>query len=45
MRSFARELRVPIMHVTHQRNEARALGDFFVFIDEGQVAASASLDP
>jgi molybdate transport system ATP-binding protein len=37
LRSFVDELGVPMLHVTHHRGEARALGDRAVVIDGGRV--------
>ncbi len=37
LRSFVAELGVPMLHVTHHRGEARALGDRAVLIDGGRV--------
>ncbi len=37
LRTFVAELGVPMLHVTHHRGEARALGDRAVLIDGGRV--------
>ncbi len=37
VRSFVDELGVPMVHVTHHRGEARALGDRVVVVDKGRV--------
>lgn len=39
LRAAAHELGVPILHVTHHRNEARVLGDRAVLLDHGAVRA------
>jgi molybdate transport system ATP-binding protein len=44
LRAAAKELAVPILHVTHHRNEARALGDRAVLLDHGAVRAIGALD-
>jgi len=38
VRSFVGELAIPLVHVTHQRNEARALSDHVILIEAGRVA-------
>jgi molybdate transport system ATP-binding protein len=43
MRGFLRDLGVPVVFVTHDRREARALGDRLVVLREGKVRAAASL--
>ena len=40
VRSFIDELRIPAIHVTHHRNEARALADRVVLIDRGRILAT-----
>lgn len=42
LRATAAELAVPVIHVTHHRGEARALGDRVVMLDEGRVVATGS---
>ena len=37
VRSFADDTRVPIVHVTHHRGEARALADRVVLFERGHV--------
>ena len=37
VRAFVRELGIPLVHVTHQRNEARALADRVVLVEAGRV--------
>jgi molybdate transport system ATP-binding protein len=39
LRAFVDELGVPMIHVTHQRSEARALGDRVILLEKGRVAA------
>ena len=38
VRAFVKELGIPLIHVTHQRNEARALGDRVILLDKGRIA-------
>jgi molybdate transport system ATP-binding protein len=40
VRSFVDELKIPMIHVTHHRNEARALADRVVLLDRGRVIAT-----
>src|SRR5439155_23722239 len=42
VRSFIDELRIPAIHVTHHRNEARALADRVVLIERGRILATAA---
>jgi molybdate transport system ATP-binding protein len=44
VRAFVDELKIPAIHVTHHRNEARALGDRAVLIAEGRIVATGSVD-
>jgi molybdate transport system ATP-binding protein len=44
LRAFADDVRVPIVHVTHHRNEARSLGDRVVMFERGRVLAVGRLD-
>jgi molybdate transport system ATP-binding protein len=37
VRSFVSELAIPLVHVTHQRNEARALGDRVILLEAGRI--------
>jgi len=37
VRSFVDELGIPMVHVTHQRNEARALGDHVILLEAGRI--------
>jgi len=43
LRAFVDELGVPMIHVTHHRNEARALGDRVILLQKGRVAAIGSV--
>jgi molybdate transport system ATP-binding protein len=43
VRSFARELDVPFLHVTHHRNEALAVGERLILLSDGKVAAAGDL--
>jgi len=44
LRGVAQELAVPIVHVTHHRNEARALSDRAILLDSGRILATGRLD-
>ena len=44
VRAWVDEMQVPLIHVTHARNEARALGDHVVLLDHGKVAAEGTVD-
>ncbi|MGZ3443546.1 MAG: ATP-binding cassette domain-containing protein [Polyangia bacterium] len=44
VRGYVAEAQVPLVHVTHHRNEARALGDRVVLIEAGRIKASGSVD-
>ena len=44
VRGYVGEARVPLIHVTHHRNEARALADRVVLIDGGRITATGSVD-
>jgi molybdate transport system ATP-binding protein len=44
VRGYVDEARVPLIHVTHHRNEARALADRVVLIDGGRITATGSAD-
>jgi molybdate transport system ATP-binding protein len=37
VRTFVGELGIPLVHVTHQRNEARALGNHVILLEAGRV--------
>ncbi len=43
LRAFVDELGVPMLHVTHHRNEARALGDRVVRLEGGRVVREGSV--
>jgi molybdate transport system ATP-binding protein len=43
VRSFVSELAIPLVHVTHQRNEARALADHVVMIEGGRVREAGAV--
>ena len=42
VRSFVRELGIPLVHVTHQRNEARALADKVILLEAGRVVGEGT---
>jgi molybdate transport system ATP-binding protein len=44
VRQVVDEERLPLIHVTHHRNEARALGDRVVLIENGRIAAQGPID-
>ena len=44
VRSVVDEAKVPLVHVTHHRNEARALGDHVVLLEGGRVKARGTVD-
>jgi molybdate transport system ATP-binding protein len=44
LRDFVAELGVPMIHVTHHRNEARALGDRVILLQKGRVVAAGAID-
>jgi molybdate transport system ATP-binding protein len=44
VRAYVDEARVPLLHVTHHRNEARALADRVVLIEGGRITASGGVD-
>jgi molybdate transport system ATP-binding protein len=44
VRSFADEVKIPIVYVTHHRKEARALGDRVVLFERGQVVKVGSVE-
>lgn len=44
VRAWANEAGVPIVHVTHHRNEARAMGDWVVLVEGGRVKATGTVD-
>jgi molybdate transport system ATP-binding protein len=43
VRAFVGELGVPMVHVTHHRGEARALGDRAVLVERGRVVRSGTV--
>jgi molybdate transport system ATP-binding protein len=44
VRDFVRELRIPVVLVTHEREDAMALGDRLVCLDHGRVVRVGPLD-
>jgi molybdate transport system ATP-binding protein len=44
LRAWVEEARVPVLHVTHHRNEARALGDRVALMEAGRVCAVGGID-
>jgi molybdate transport system ATP-binding protein len=44
LRDFVADLGVPMIHVTHHRTEARALGDRVILLQKGRVVATGSID-
>jgi molybdate transport system ATP-binding protein len=44
LRASAVELGVPVLHVTHHRQEARALGDRVIKMERGAIVAEGTLD-
>jgi molybdate transport system ATP-binding protein len=44
VRAYVDEARVPLIHVTHHRNEARALADRVVLIEGGRIRAEGGVD-
>lgn len=44
VRSFVDELKVPLLHVTHHRNEARAIGDRVIFLEAGRLVKVGTVD-
>ena len=44
VRGYVAEARVPLIHVTHHRNEARALADRVVLIEAGRIKAAGGVD-
>jgi ABC-type sulfate/molybdate transport systems ATPase subunit len=44
VRAFADEAAVPFVHVTHHRNEARALADRVVLMERGRVSRVGSVE-
>jgi molybdate transport system ATP-binding protein len=44
VRSYIAEARIVLLHVTHHRNEARALGDRVLLVDGGRIVAQGGVD-
>jgi molybdate transport system ATP-binding protein len=44
VRAYVDEARIPLVHVTHHRNEARALGDRVVLLEGGRVKSQGGVD-
>jgi molybdate transport system ATP-binding protein len=44
VRGYIAEAQVPLIHVTHHRNEARALADRVVLLEAGRIKAAGSAD-
>jgi molybdate transport system ATP-binding protein len=44
VRAWADEAQLPLLQVTHHRNEARALGDHVVLMEQGRVMATGSVE-
>ncbi len=44
VRGFVDELGIPALHVTHHRNEARAIGDRAVLLRDGKVIATGAVE-
>jgi molybdate transport system ATP-binding protein len=44
VRGFVDEARIPLLHVTHHRNEARALGDRVLLFEAGRIKAAGTVD-
>jgi molybdate transport system ATP-binding protein len=44
VRGYVDETRVPLIHVTHHRNEARALADRVILIEAGRIKAAGGVD-
>ena len=44
VRGFADEARIPFVHVTHHRNEARALADRVILFEHGRVVRQGSVE-
>ena len=44
VRGYVDEARVPLIHVTHHRNEARALADRVILLEAGRIKAAGSVD-
>ncbi len=44
VRAYADESKLPILHVTHHRNEARAVGDRAILLDAGRITGVGTVD-
>ena len=44
VRAYVEEAKVPLIHVTHHRNEARALGDRVVLMEAGRIKATGTVE-
>ena len=44
LRDFVRELKVPVLFVTHQRGEAHALGERLVLLEHGREPGGCAVD-
>jgi molybdate transport system ATP-binding protein len=44
LRAVSDDLKVPILHVTHHRNEARVIGDRAILLDQGSVRDAGPLE-
>jgi molybdate transport system ATP-binding protein len=44
VRAYVDEARIPLIHVTHHRNEARALADRVILIEGGRIKAQGGVD-
>jgi molybdate transport system ATP-binding protein len=44
VRGFVRDLGVPLVHVTHQKDEARALGEGVVLLESGRVRSVGGIE-
>jgi molybdate transport system ATP-binding protein len=44
VRAYVAEARVPLIHVTHHRNEARALGERVILMEAGRIKAAGAVD-
>lgn len=44
VRNYVAEARIPLLHVTHHRNEARALGDHVLLLENGRITGSGTVD-
>jgi molybdate transport system ATP-binding protein len=44
VRAYVEEAKVPLIHVTHHRNEARMLGDRVVLMEAGRIKATGTVE-